>query len=105
MAQDPGLRVVFRQIIQGFYRRLIVEAFKSGSIVSVDELFDESISLLMGVELVLASVSAIRRRVSNGVSEAPVEALDHAVGLRSEGADQAMVNILSGANPVEGMMS
>jgi hypothetical protein len=48
---------------------------------------------------------AVLRHAVEVVAEAAVEALDHAVGLRPEGAGEAMGDGVLGAEPVEGVLA
>ena len=74
-------------------------------IVVLDEGVEEIISLFLCCEFVFSSVSACRRSITNGVTDAPVEALDHAICLGMEGLCQAMLDIVLRACPVERMVA
>ena len=94
---------MFREIVECFERGPVVEASQTGSIVVFDEGLDEDVSLIVGVEAVFATVPAGRRSFAQGLGEPSVEALCHAVGLRVEGAGQAMFDPGFLADRVEGV--
>src|SRR3546814_4234092 len=69
----------------------------------MDEVVDEAVSLGVAGEAVLAAVACGRWRVAQGVGDPPVEAFDHAVGLRRERSGEPVLDAAPGAQPVEGM--
>jgi hypothetical protein len=64
---------------------------------------DEGISFIVGVEFVFTAVTAVGGRVLEGLGDAAVEALHHAVGLRVEGLGELVLDALGGADLVEGV--
>ena len=66
---------------------------------------DEGIALCVAVELVLSVVSPGCGACPNGLGEAPVEALDHSVGLRSVWPRQLVRDVSACADAVEGVAS
>jgi hypothetical protein len=86
----PRFRVVFRVISKGLRRGLIGQASQSGAVIVINEAQDEGIALLMGIEL--ASGVDIFPGAQR-LGEASVEALNHAIGLRSERFGQPMFGV------------
>ena len=100
----PGEGVRSRKIVEGVDRGLVGEAFEAGSVVVVDEADEEVVSFLVAVELVLAGVAAGSLSGADGGGDAPVEALDHAVGLRPIRSGEAVLDGLP-ADDVEGVVA
>ncbi len=100
---DTCLRVVSREIVCGLDGGFVAKASQSGSIVVADEDLEEGGALGLGAEAVLALVGAAGRMRGERVAEASVEALDHAVGLRTERPRALVAQAAGGADAVEGM--
>jgi hypothetical protein len=81
---------------------LIGQASQSGAVIVIDEAQDEGIALLMGIEL--ASGVDIFPGAQR-LGEASVEALNHAIGLRSERFGQPMFGVEHVAGLVKGVAS
>ena len=79
----------------------VTEAFETCSIVVVDEAVEEGISL--GVRDEEAMSGRAFWLSTDGFDDATVEAFDQAVGLRPIGFGQSVVNVVFGADPIEGM--
>src|SRR5207247_1387940 len=100
---DPGLRVVFREVVESLDGSGILEASQSGSIVVVDEGDEVVVALLVVFEASVVGGPVLGDLVEM-LADAPVEALDHAVGLGSEGSGEAVVDTGLGAGQVEGVL-
>ena len=83
---------------------MVVEAAQAGVVVIGDEGVEVGIAFGM-VEKAAVVGGAVLRHAVEVVAEAAVEALDHAVGLRPEGAGEAMGDGVLGAEPVEGVLA
>ena len=57
----------------------------------------------MGIEAVFAGIAGCGSCASQGIGDAAVKALDHAVGLRAEGAGEPMADAVAQAEAVDGM--
>src|SRR5579859_1888940 len=79
----------------------VSETLETRSIVVVDEAIEEGISL--GVRDEEAMSGGPLWLSTDGFDDATVEAFDQAVGLRPIGFGQAVVNVVFGADPIEGM--
>jgi hypothetical protein len=97
----PRFRVWSRGIGKGLERGEVAEALEPCSIVIADEAEKEDVALVMGSEQPVRS--AALRLAADGVNDAAIEALDHAVSLRVIGLGQAMVDTVFGAELIEGM--
>ena len=104
LPRHPGAGVWFRKIGQEVEWCFVIEAFEPGSIVGVDEVVNEVVSLVMAVEPVLSGVSFGGRCILDGFGDPPIEALDHAVGLRMERLDEAVLDLSGGTKAIEGMV-
>jgi hypothetical protein len=79
----------------------VVEALEAGSIIVGDEAIEEGVALgVRGEEPVGAALFGL---LADGFDDAPVEALDEAVGLGPIGPGEAMIDALPGATSIEGM--
>ena len=101
--RHPREGVMSREIDKGFVGRFPAEASQSRSVVGVNEFFNECITFLVGEEFVFASIGSDGGLGANGVGHAPVEALNHTVGLRAKRFDEAMFDAVIGTDSVEGM--
>lgn len=99
----PRFRVVFRGIGECLEWCDVSEASESGSIVCMDQIENEAVSLVVGCEAVFVAVSGCRWSVAQSFGDAAVEPFHHAVGLRREGLDEAVFDISCGAYSIEGM--
>jgi hypothetical protein len=90
-------------ISEGLDRSLVAEAFEARSIVVVHELGDEGVAIGMVDEG--APGTAALFFAANGFGDAPVEAFDHAVGLRVVGPGQAVFDAVLLAEPIKGMVA
>jgi hypothetical protein len=79
----------------------VTETFETSSIVVVDEAVEEGISLGMRDEEAMSGGALWLS--TDGFDDATVEAFDQAVGLRSIGFGQAVVDVVFGADPIEGV--
>ena len=79
----------------------VTETFETRSIVVADEAVEEGISL--GVRDEEAMSGGALWLSADGFDDATVEAFDQAVGLRPIGFGQAMVDVVFGTDPIEGM--
>ena len=78
---DPGFRVVFRQVSEGFGGGVVVETLQTGAMVVGDE--GVEIGIAFGVVEKAAVVGgAVLRDAAEVLAEAAVEAFDHAPRLR-----------------------
>ena len=100
----PGLRVVSREFSEEFGGRVVIEAVQAGAVVIGDEGVEVGIAFGMVEEAAMVGGAVLRHAVEV-VAEAAVEALDHAVGLRPEGAGEAVGDGVPGAEPVEGVLT
>ena len=82
---------------------VIVEASEACSVVGCDEVFDVCFALCFCSEGVFAPVCSGLWMVGDSLCDAPVEAFDHAVGLRMEGFCEAMLDVIALADAVEGV--
>src|SRR5713101_5679669 len=101
---DPGFRVVSREIGQGFGGCLVVEASQAGSIVVGDEGVEVGVALSVIEEASMVGGAVLRHTVEM-LADAAIEALDHAVGLRSEGSGQAVSDSAVVAHDIEGTLT
>src|ERR1700753_4117937 len=99
----PCVRVRSREIGQGLHGSLVAEAFEAGSIVVVDELGDEGIAI--GVVDEDAPGTATLLFSADGLGDAPVEAFDHAIGLRVVGLGQTVFDAALLAELVKGVIA
>jgi len=79
----PGGSVVSREISEEFGGGLVVEASQAGTVVVGDEGVEVGIAFGM-VNKAAVVGGAVLRHAGEMLAETPVEALDHAVGLRPE---------------------
>jgi hypothetical protein len=98
----PRESVVSREFGEEFGGSLVIEASQSGAVVVGDE--GAEIGVAFGM-VAKAAMGAQLRSAVEVVAEAAVEALDHAVGLRPEGAGEAVGDGVPGAEPVEGVLA
>ena len=82
---------------------VVVEAFEPGTIVVEDEGADEVVSFLVCGEAVFTGVASASGVCGDGVAETPVEAFDHAVGLRVIGPGELVADAACSADAVEGV--
>ena len=99
----PCERVRFRGIGKGLDRRLVAEAFQAGSIIVVDELAEEGVAI--GVAGEGAASAAAFVLATDGFGNAPIEAFDHAVGLRMIRLGQAMLDTALLAEAIKRMVA
>jgi hypothetical protein len=99
----PCVRVRFRGIGKGLDRRLVAEAFQAGSIIVVDELAEEGVAI--GVAGEGAASAAAFVLATDGFGNAPIEAFDHAVGLRMIRLGQAMLDTALLAEAIKRMVA
>ena len=78
-----------REFSEEFGGRVVIEAVQAGVVVIGDEGVEVGIAFGMVEEAAMVGGAVLRHAVEV-VAEAAVEALDHAVGLRPEGAGEAM---------------
>ena len=79
----------------------VTETFETRSIVVVDEAVEEGVSLgVRGEETMSGGALWLS---TDGFDDATVEAFDQAVGLRPIRFGQAVVDVVFGADPIEGM--
>ena len=76
-------------INEEFCRRLVIEASQAGAIVVGDEGMEVGVAFGV-VEKAAVVGGTVLRHPAQMLAEAPVEALDHAVGLRPEGLGEAV---------------
>ena len=74
--------------------RLIIEASQAGAIVVGDESVEIGVAFGV-VEKAAVMSGAVLRHAAEVVTEAAIEALDHAVGLRPEGPGEAMIDAMA----------
>ena len=84
---------MFREVGEGLARGFEAEALRSGLIVGVEE----GVSVVVIDEAVFAAVGSGRGCGAQRLGEAPVEAFDHAVGLRAEGSREQVADAGGGA--------
>src|SRR5215208_497917 len=99
----PCERVRSRGIGKDLDRRLVAEAFQAGSIIVVDELAEEGVAI--GVAGEGAASAAAFVLATDSFGDAPVEALDQAVGLRMIRLGQAMFDAALLAEAIKGMVA
>ena len=99
----PRVRVRSRLIGKGVDWGLVAEAFEASSIVVVHELGDEGVAI--GVVDEGATGAAAFFLAADGLSNAPVEAFDHAVGLRVVGPGQAVLDATLLAELIKGVVA
>ena len=92
-----------REIVEALSGTFVIETSQAGLVVVSDEVEDVAVSLLVGVEAVLALVFSVGRLGIEMVLEAAVEPLNHAVRLGPEGPGELMADAVCGADPVEGV--
>jgi len=93
---------VSREFSEEFGGRHIAEASQAGAVVVGDK------GVEIGVAFGMVAKAAMGPQLWSTVemlAEAAIEALDHAVGLRVKGADQAMGNPTLGADAIEGVLA
>lgn len=83
-------------------RCVVSKALQSGSIVRINGVFDEGVSVLVIGEAVSAGVVAVWRYGPDRLCEPAIKALDHAVGLGRVGARQLVANAVGCADAVKG---
>ena len=83
---------------------MIAEASQAGAIVIGDKGGEIGIAFGM-VEKAAVVGGAVLRHAVEVVTEAAVEPLDHAIGLRPKRAGEAVDNDALGAHPIEGMVA
>jgi hypothetical protein len=90
------------EISEELGRCLVTEASQAGANVVGDEGVEVGVAFDMVAK---AAMGAQLRSLLEMLAEAAVEALDHAVGLRVKRADQAVGNLVLGADAIEGMLA
>jgi NAD(P)-dependent dehydrogenase (short-subunit alcohol dehydrogenase family) len=93
---------VSREFGEEFGGSLIIQASQAGAIVIIDEAMEIGIAFGVVEEAAVVGGPVLRHAVEV-LAEAAVEALDHAVGLRSEGPGEAVGDGPLGTSPIEGM--
>ena len=93
-----------REFSEEFGGRLIVKTAQAGAIVVGDKGVEIRIAFGM-VEKAAVVGGAVLRPAAEMVAEAAIEALDHAVGLRAKGADEAVRDRMPGADAVKGVIA
>lgn len=101
----PGEGVEFRLISEGVVWGLVFEASQPCTVIVLDGLMEEGISLVVRQEVVFAAIGTGAGMVSQGFGKTPVETFDHAVGLGVEGLCEAMLDGAVLADAIEGMSS
>jgi hypothetical protein len=91
-----------REFGEEFGGSLIIQASQAGAIVIIDEVIEIGIAFGVVEEAAVVGGPVLRHAVEV-LAEAAVEALNHAVGLRSEGPGEAVGDGPLGTGPVEGM--
>jgi hypothetical protein len=100
----PSLRVISCEFSEDLGESKIAETSQAGAIVVGDE--GEEVGVAFGMVAKAAMVGgAILRDAVEMLTEAPVEALDHVVGLRAKGADQAVNDRVPGADAIKGVIA
>jgi hypothetical protein len=102
-SKTPCERVRSRGIGESLDRCLIVEAFKAGSIVVVDELSEECVPIGMAGKG--AAAAAAFFLAADGLGDAAIEAFDHAIGLRVVRPSQAMIDAALLTKLIKGMIA
>src|SRR5260370_35092625 len=97
-----GFRVVSGEISESFQRSAVAETTQSGSVVVVDEGEDVVVAGGTGWEGLVMPCGVVRDALEV-LGEAAVETLDHAVGLRPEGAGEPVRDVVAGAEAIEGV--
>src|SRR5258705_3123956 len=95
----PCERVWSREIGECLEWGQIAEAFEARSIVIGDEAIEEGIPIVVGAEQ--PTRAAPFGLTADGVNDATVEAFDEAVGLRSIGPGEAVLDATFCAKPIE----
>src|SRR6516162_8024061 len=98
----PGAGVVSREFSEELGGCLVVEASQAGAIVVGDEGVEVGVAFIVVAKAAMVGDMVLRHPVEM-LAEAAVEALDHAVGLRSEGPGEAVSDRALGAELVKGM--
>ena len=99
----PGFRVVSREVSEEFGGCFMAEASQARAIVVVDEGLDKGVALGVMVEAIFAGVAGGPGMSCEGVAEAAIEALGHAIGLRPIGAGEFVSHCVGVADLVEGV--
>ena len=89
------------EIGEGFERGDIGEAFQFCMIIVMDELVQEGVAISVVGEQPMPGAALLFP--ADGLCDAAVEALDHAVGLRLERLGEAVLDLGIGTNRVEGV--
>jgi hypothetical protein len=104
LSGHPGESVVFREFSEQLGGRLIAEASQPGTIVVGDKGMEVGIAFGV-IEKAAVVGGAVLRHAVEMLAETAVEALDHAVGLRSKRSDEAVGDGVVRAGAVEGMLT
>ncbi|NJM34263.1 MAG: IS630 family transposase [Rhodomicrobium sp.] len=97
----PRAGVWSREVGQGLFWGLILEAFESGVIIVMNEAGEEGIAISVIGEQAIGD--APLPLAADSLCDTAVEALDHAIGAWGEGLGKAVLDAGLGANLVEGM--
>jgi hypothetical protein len=97
----PRAGVWSRKISKDFQRRPIGEAFEAGSVVVIDEAFEEGVPISVGGERAVGGTAL--GLAADGVRNSAVEALDQTIGLRPIRSGQAVLDTACCAEAVERM--
>src|SRR6516225_1789287 len=98
----PGEGVVSREFSEELGGCLVVDASQAGAIVVGHEGVEVGVAFIVVAKAAMVGDMVLRHPVEM-LAEAAVEALDHAVGLRSEGPGEAVSDRALGAELVKGM--
>src|SRR5262245_32827786 len=97
----PRFRVWSRRIVERLERRQVAETLEAGSIVVVDEAIEEGIAVSVRDEQAVSD--AAFGLATDSFDQSTIEALDHAIGLRAIGSGEAVIDLMAGADTIEGM--
>ena len=99
----PRLRVWSREIVERLERRQVAETLEACPIVVVNEAAKEGIAVGMGCKQPVSD--APFGLLADCFDDPPIEAFDQSVGLRSIGSGQSVIDLVFGADEIEGMAS